>query len=216
MLVAVNPTAKQRETDWICVCPSCQSERVVTYAQKWNLEKGNSRKECTKCRLELGLQVINKAGLEIGRNAENQAKAAKSRIGIKRPKSKQFNEYRNLFDNPAHKLEVKQKLRDIKLGLRGEATNHWEGGKTNERQRLMGQETYKQLRKQVFERGNYTCQVCITRGGSLEMDHIKEWSNYPELRFEQINCRTLCSDCHKKTDNYGSKAVKLKKAKCVK
>lgn len=40
------------------------------------------------------------------------------------------------------------------------------------------------------------------------MDHIKEWCNYPELRFEPINCRTLCKDCHSKTDNYKTKAIR--------
>jgi 5-methylcytosine-specific restriction endonuclease McrA len=46
---------------------------------------------------------------------------------------------------------------------------------------------------------------------SIEMDHIKEWCNYPELRFDINNCRTLCSLCHKQTDNYSYKALKKKK-----
>ena len=57
-------------------------------------------------------------------------------------------------------------------------------------------------RKAVFERDNYTCQFCKTRGGTLNADHIKPYCDYPELRFELTNGRTLCIDCHKKTDTY--------------
>lgn len=59
----------------------------------------------------------------------------------------------------------------------------------------------------VPKRDSYTCQICNIRGGKLEMDHIKEWCNYPELRLNPDNCRTLCHDCHTETDNYLSKAI---------
>ena len=61
----------------------------------------------------------------------------------------------------------------------------------------------------MFARDGYTCQACEKKGIRVEAHHIKEQSNYPELRFDVNNGITLCRDCHKKTDNYGSKA-KLK------
>jgi hypothetical protein len=54
----------------------------------------------------------------------------------------------------------------------------------------------KTTQKIVFERDDYTCQVCLERGGSLQVDHIKRWADYPELRFDIDNCRTLCMACH--------------------
>lgn len=33
---------------------------------------------------------------------------------------------------------------------------------------------------------------------TLQVDRIKSWSIYPDLRFDQNNCRTLCSKCHYK------------------
>lgn len=52
-------------------------------------------------------------------------------------------------------------------------------------------------RKAIFKRDDYTCQICFKKGGKLNADHIKTWSEYPNLRFELSNGRTLCVDCHK-------------------
>ena len=55
-------------------------------------------------------------------------------------------------------------------------------------------------RKAVFERDDYTCQMCTKRGGELHPDHIKQFAYYPELRFDVANGRTLCASCHKNTN----------------
>jgi hypothetical protein len=57
-------------------------------------------------------------------------------------------------------------------------------------------------RTAVYERDNYTCKICDNVGGKLNADHIKPWSLFVELRYNIDNGRTLCEDCHKKTDSY--------------
>lgn len=67
---------------------------------------------------------------------------------------------------------------------------------------------YAVWRRSVFLRDNYTCVLCGARGVRLEADHIKSWSAHPQFRFLVPNGRTLCVPCHRKTPNYGWKALR--------
>lgn len=69
-------------------------------------------------------------------------------------------------------------------------------GNPKERRVAMGRIEYISWRNQVFKRDNYTCQLCDSYGGGLHADHIKPWANFPELRYEITNGRTLCVPCH--------------------
>jgi len=52
-------------------------------------------------------------------------------------------------------------------------------------------------RNEVFKRDNYTCVECGVKG-NINAHHIKEWHQYPELRFDLDNGITLCVECHVK------------------
>lgn len=82
------------------------------------------------------------------------------------------------------------------------------GNKTPISKRLRTSPQFKEWRKAVFERDNYTCQKCKVRGGVLHPHHIKRFSEFPELRFEISNGLTLCVDCHKNTDTFGNRNIK--------
>lgn len=81
-------------------------------------------------------------------------------------------------------------------GFRGEKNPRWDGGVSNSRHKDMGSIEYKQWRDAVFYRDNFTCQVCDVYGGDIHADHIKSWKDYPELRHDITNGRTLCVPCH--------------------
>jgi len=100
-------------------------------------------------------------------------------------------------------IETRKKISDSR---KGKNNPMWKGGITPINAIIRGSSKYKQWRKAIFERDNYTCQECNERGGRLNADHIKSFAHYPELRFELSNGRTLCIDCHKKTENYGGKS----------
>jgi 5-methylcytosine-specific restriction endonuclease McrA len=53
---------------------------------------------------------------------------------------------------------------------------------------------WKELRKKIYERDNWTCQKCGKHGGRLNCHHIEPWriskNNSPN------NLITLCLPCH--------------------
>lgn len=80
-------------------------------------------------------------------------------------------------------------------------------GKTTENEAIRKSTKYKIWRKAVFERDDYTCQMCNVRGGVLHADHIKQFAFFPNLRLDINNGRTLCIDCHKSTDTFGRTSI---------
>ena len=99
----------------------------------------------------------------------------------------------NTFYGKQHTQETKDK---IGLANKGNKA-HWKGGITAKNKLERGR-FRRDIQKAVFERDNYTCQLCGIRGGDLQVDHIQSWEEYIELRFSMDNCRTLCTKCHYK------------------
>lgn len=196
IIVQDDLSVKKRLSSWTVICLDCTSTRKISYCQAWNIARGSNSGRCQSCaekNKEWGKGKYSRGGKE---------KAPKRKL-------EDVLKYRNMFDNPAKRPEVKEKMRAAKLGKKGSETNRWEGGKTQGRKLEMSSDAYKQLRKEVLVRDGFKCTQCPNTK-KLEMDHIKEWCNYPELRYEPTNCRILCQSCHTKTDNYGHKALKKK------
>ena len=96
----------------------------------------------------------------------------------------------------------------------GENNHNWKGGITPINTKIRNSTEYKNWRVSVFERDNYTCQECGSRGVELHADHIKPFAFHPELRLVMSNGRTLCVPCHKATDTYLWKAKSKEKISC--
>lgn len=80
----------------------------------------------------------------------------------------------------------------------GEGHWNWQGGKTPEIRRIRNSLENKLWRAEVFARDKYECQICGVTGKLLAANHIKKFSDFPELRFELTNGITLCDECHVK------------------
>lgn len=112
--------------------------------------------------------------------------------------------------------ERKKNISKAKIGKKqpwcvGENNWNWQGGITPINAKIRNSTEYRDWRIAVFERDNYTCQDCGSRGVTLNADHIKPFAYFPELRLCIDNGRTLCVPCHKKTDTYMGRAVQYKK-----
>lgn len=113
------------------------------------------------------------------------------------------------FEDP----EERRKLSEM---WKGDKSPFWRGGVSTQTKTDKSSFEYNQWRLAVLKRDNYTCVWCGDRNhkgrGSrivLNVDHIKPYALFPELRFDVDNGRVLCIDCHRKTDTYGFKTAKL-------
>lgn len=73
---------------------------------------------------------------------------------------------------------------------------NWKGGISEKNKLIRASFEYKQWREAVFKRDNWTCQKYGIKGGILHPHHIKNFSEYPELRFEINNGITLSKNAH--------------------
>lgn len=81
------------------------------------------------------------------------------------------------------------------VASRGENSPHWKGGAESERDTW----EYKEWRKAVYARDNWTCQDCGDKSsGKFHAHHIFRFADFPEHRLELWNGITLCEKCHAK------------------
>ena len=113
------------------------------------------------------------------------------------------------------KKSIEAVLNMRKSAHRGKDHWNWQGGISNENERIRKSFEYFLWHEACLERDNYTCVLCgIKRGWDkqlkkrilVQVDHIKSFAAYPELRLALDNGRTLCVECHRNTPNYGYKA----------
>lgn len=119
----------------------------------------------------------------------------------------------NVFTRP----EVRKKLKQVDRSyMTGENNLNWKGGKYTTEERYQIRIELTEWRKEIFERDDYTCQLCGKRGnGYLNAHHIKPFSDYPELRLDLDNGITLCADCHNLTKGGKEKLYEEQFKSCI-
>lgn len=179
-------------------------------------------------------EVKRKIGLKsIGRlfSKEARLKMAKTRLGKKwseevklkmslasKGKKKSPEHIKNISESHKGHKQSAETIAKRVIKISGQLSGQWKGGITPINEKIRKSLEYKIWRKAVFERDNFTCIWCGQVGEKLNADHIKSFSQFPEIRFAIDNGRTLCEKCHKTTDNYGWKSYqnnKKEKLTCI-
>jgi len=170
--------------------------------------------KCLNCCKEFGYYRTNKSGKYCSLNCffsypENIKRNSERRRGRKiseETKKKMSLARKGIKQN---KTWIKRRFKSFKKNMLLRVK------KTPEILNLKTSKKYKETRKKVLERDNYTCQECGDKsGGNLQVHHIIPLSfifdeykiiKNDNLLFNIDNQITLCKNCHKKTPSYGSK-----------
>lgn len=84
---------------------------------------------------------------------------------------------------------------------KGERSHRWRGGITPVNTAIRLSNEMKLFRLKIHKRDHYKCVFCGSK--SEQIDHIKPFSMFPELRFDEKNARAVCKKCHRLTETYG-------------
>jgi len=79
----------------------------------------------------------------------------------------------------------------------GKKNGNWKDGLTSINSKIRSSIEYRLWRESVFARDNWTCQKYGTKGGKLVVHHIKNFAEFPELRFAIDNGITLSDKAHR-------------------
>lgn len=115
-----------------------------------------------------------------------------------------------------HTLETRAKMSKVtrERTPRGEQCHSYKDGKLAERRDQRFSMQYKRWRYDVYLRDKFTCQECgDSRGGNLVAHHVKPFADFPDLRFDVSNGRTVCETCHDKIHDKPNSTRKLRRAR---
>jgi len=90
----------------------------------------------------------------------------------------------------------KPAISEIMKQLTGPRAHGWKGGRTAANKLIRNSKLFAIWREAVFQRDDYTCQICGERGRYLRAHHIMSFAEHEELRFDISNGVTLCLQCH--------------------
>jgi hypothetical protein len=153
---------------------------------KGQFKKGTKIRNTGRTHFKRGFIPWNKNKSGVYSKKTLEIMAMKKR-GVKRPHTKEWN---------------------IKIGesQKGEKGNNWIDGRTPEVMRIRNSAEYKLWVKSCMIRDAFTCQKTGQRGGELEVHHINNFADFPELRLAIDNGITFSKKTHKEFhERYGRK-----------
>lgn len=161
-----------------CLC-DCGNKTIV---MKYNLQNGGT-KSCGCLHKEKTREKT------IERNRQGHSEETKKKISKAQEKR---------FKNPKnHPMFGKIHSKETKKKMSGKNHHNYNPNLTDtDRRDKRCYPEYKSWRSLVYERDNYTCQVCDKRGSKLIAHHLESYSINKKLRMFLDNGITLCKKCH--------------------
>ena len=151
----------------------------------WKIVKGKNYLQKLRKRMK-----GNKFGFKKGISSWNKGKHLSKKT---RERMSESHKGKRLSEKTRKKMSKAQKRR-VKEGR----NSFWKGGISSKNILIRNSIEFRLWREAVFARDNYTCQKCLERGKNLHPHHIKNFAQYPELRFAINNGITFCKKCHDK------------------
>lgn len=140
---------------------------------------------------------------------------AKRKISLRQkgiPESEEFKKKLKEIRKNQLTPDIKRKISE---SLRGKmvAEKHWnwKGGKSNEVKKRVNSFEWKQIRKGIYTRDNWTCQICGMQyrdgnGRGLDVHHIIPYRVTQDN--SESNLIVLCNSCHAKEERKYHRSLK--------
>lgn len=100
-----------------------------------------------------------------------------------------YEKAREKYGSFEHRVAISCRQHNISI-------EEFNGFSTTEQHMIRNSSEYRNWRKEVYERDDYTCQCCGKRGGNINVHHIENFNENIESRIDINNGITLCVQCH--------------------
>lgn len=94
------------------------------------------------------------------------------------------------------KLYGEKVSKSLKGLMKKEKNPNWKGGIWEKSVLCRYLKKYNVFRTKVFVRDNHTCKISNQVGGSLVVHHLKSFTKFPNLRYDESNGITITEELH--------------------